>query len=235
MKRIGIIGSGITALAQAWQLTRQGHDCTLLESSKEIGGAIQSHRQGPYLAEEGPNSIQVNSHEVDRFLTSIPGLEDRIVKADAAAKKRYIVRNGALHAVPTGPLTTVSTPLWSLVGKLRVLKEPFIPAISPESEESAADFVRRRLGLELYQYAINPLIGGIYAGDPEQLSLRYAFPKLYALEQNHGGLIRGALAKMRKNGRSQTPKVRKRIISFKEIIFFVSCGFIPKVSIRIKS
>ncbi|MGB0743754.1 MAG: protoporphyrinogen oxidase, partial [Opitutales bacterium] len=113
-------------------------------------------------------------------------------------------------------VTAVSTPLWSLSGKLRVLKEPFVKPIDPDQEESAAGFVRRRLGQELYEYAINPLIGGIYAGDPEQLSLRYAFPKLYTLEQEHGGLIRGAIAKMRQAEKSNTPAVRKRIISFKD-------------------
>lgn len=220
MKHIAIIGSGITALARAWELTRQGHTCTVLESSDHIGGSIQSHREGPYLAEEGPNSLQVNSPEVDAFLQSIPGLEARIVEADAAAKKRYIVRDGQLHAVPMNPWQAITTSLWSVGGRLRVLQEPFIKPIAADSEESAADFVRRRLGNELYQYAINPLIGGIYAGDPEQLSLRYAFPKLYALEQNHGGLIRGAIAKMRtakrSNAQPDAPAFKKRIISFKD-------------------
>ncbi|MGZ0654425.1 protoporphyrinogen oxidase [Coraliomargarita sp. W4R72] len=216
MKKICIIGSGITALARAWQLTQRGQDCVVLECSKQIGGAIQSHRQGAYLAEEGPNSIQVNSAEVDAFLRSVPGLEDRVVEASDEANKRFILRNGQAQAVPMGPLSAITTPLWTLAGKLRVLKEPFIQKIAPEIEESAADFVRRRLGDELYRYAINPLIGGIYAGDPEQLSLRYAFPKLYALEQNHGGMIRGAIAKMRAARHSDTPKVNKRIISFKD-------------------
>ncbi|WPJ96509.1 protoporphyrinogen oxidase [Coraliomargarita algicola] len=215
MKKICIIGSGITALARAWQLQQRGQDCVVLECSDHIGGAIQSHREGDYLAEEGPNSIQVNSHEVDAFLKSVPGLEQRIVEASAEAKKRFILRDGQAQAVPMGPLSAMTTPLWSLAGKLRVLKEPFIPAIDTETEESAANFVQRRLGEELYQYAINPLIGGIYAGDPEQLSLRYAFPKLYALEQNHGGMIRGALAKMRMARQNDAPKVNKRIISFK--------------------
>ncbi|MFT5837272.1 MAG: oxygen-dependent protoporphyrinogen oxidase [Candidatus Azotimanducaceae bacterium] len=216
MKRIAIIGSGITALARAWQFKQQGHECVVLETTDTIGGAIQSYREGAYLAEEGPNSIQVHSAEVDAFLKSIPDFADRVIVASTAANKRFIVRDGQPHAVPVGPLTAITTPLWSFGGKLRVLKEPFIPAIEPETEESAADFVRRRLGDELYRYAINPLIGGIYAGDPQQLSLRYAFPKLYALEQNHGGMIRGAIAKMRAARGSDAPQVDKRIISFKD-------------------
>lgn len=216
MSRTAIIGSGITALARAWQLKQQGVDCTVLEPSAVIGGAIQSHREGPYLAEAGPNSIQVNSAEVDAFLKSIPGLEARTTPAAPEAKKRFILRDGRPQAVPTGPFSAITTPLWSFGAKLRVLKEPFIPAIHPDQEESAADFVRRRLGDELYRYAINPLIGGIYAGDPQQLSLRYAFPKLYALEQAHGGLIRGALAKARTARRDPAPKFDKRIVSFQD-------------------
>ena len=209
-----IIGSGITALAPAWQLKQSGGHCVVLESSDRIGGAIQSFREGDYLAEEGPNSIQVNSYEVDAFLKSVPGLAAKEIKASKEANKRYIVRGGRLHAVPMGPLSAITTPLWSFGGKLRVLKEPFISKIEARVEESAADFVRRRLGDELYKYAINPLIGGIYAGNPEALSLRYAFPKLYALEQNHGGLIRGAIAKTRAARKSSAPTFEKRIISF---------------------
>lgn len=215
MSRTVIIGSGITALARAWRLKQDGVGCTVLEPASSIGGAIQSHREGPYLAEEGPNSIQVNSAEVDAFLRSIPGIDTRITAAAPAAKKRFILRDGRPQAVPTGPLSALTTPLWSLRAKLRVLKEPFIPAIDPDVEESAADFVRRRLGDELYRYAINPLIGGIYAGNPEALSLRYAFPKLYALEQAHGGMIRGALAKMRQARRDGKPGFERRILSFK--------------------
>ena len=216
MKRTCIIGSGITALARAWHLKQSGGQCLVLESSDRIGGAIQSFREGDYLAEEGPNSIQVNSSEVDAFLKSIPGLTSKEIRASDKANKRYIVRNSRLHAVPTGPLSAITTPLWSFSGKLRVLKEPFISKVDAGVEESAADFVRRRLGDEIYKYAINPLIGGIYASKPETLSLRYAFPKLYALEQNHGGLIRGAVAKMRAARKNPKPRFEKRIISFEQ-------------------
>jgi oxygen-dependent protoporphyrinogen oxidase len=176
---------------------------------------MRSHREGDYLAEEGPNSILLNSLEIEAFLNSIPDLNASIIEALPEAKKRFIVRGGKAHTVPTGPISAITTPLWSLAGKLRVLKEPFIKAAPVGIEESVAEFVRRRLGDELYRYAINPLVGGIYAGDPEKLSLQYAFPKLHALDQNHGGLIRGGIAKMKAGRTNQGPKARKRIISFK--------------------
>ena len=211
-----IIGAGISGLARAWQLQRGGQDCTVLEQSALAGGAVRSHREGDTLAEEGPNSILLNSHEIEAFLDSVPGLQESIVEACPAANKRFIVRNGKPHAVPMGPLSAITTPLWSFVAKLRVLKEPFVRPAPSDGEESVAEFVRRRLGDELYRYAINPLVGGIYAGDPEKLSLPHAFPNLHALDQNHGGLIRGAIAKVWAARANKIPKPRKRIISFKD-------------------
>ena len=210
-----IIGAGISGLARAWQLKRNGQSCTVLEQSARPGGAMRSHRESDYLAEEGPNSILLNSLEIEAFLDSIPDLKASIIEALPEANKRFIVRGGKPHAVPMGPLSAITTPLWSFAGKLRVLKEPFVKAAPADGEESVADFVRRRLGDELYRYAINPLVGGIYAGDPEKLSLPHAFPKLHALDQNHGGLIRGGIAKMKAARANKGPKPRKRIISFK--------------------
>lgn len=216
MPKICIIGAGISGLALAWQIKRTGGDFTIIEESNRVGGAMSSFRHGDYLAEDGPNSILLNSAEIESFLYSIPGLKERIVEAAPEANKRFVVRNGKPHTVPMGPFSAITTPLWSLSSKLRVLKEPFIKKSESNIEESVADFARRRLGDELYKYAINPLVGGIYAGDPEKLSLRYGFPKLYKIEQTHGSLIRGAIAKMREAKRDSLPKVRKRIISFKD-------------------
>ena len=170
-----IIGAGISGLARAWQLQRSGQDCTVLEQSALAGGAVRSHREGDTLVEEGPNSILLNSHGIEAFLDSVPGLQESIVEACPAANKRFIVRNGKPHAVPMGPLSAITTPLWSFAAKLRVLKEPFVRPAPPDGEESVAGFVRRRLGDELYRYAINPLVGGIYAGDPKNSLCRTPF------------------------------------------------------------
>ncbi|MGC6424566.1 MAG: protoporphyrinogen oxidase [Lentimonas sp.] len=216
MRRTCIIGAGISGLALAWQIKRQGGNVIVLEQSKFVGGSMRSTRDGDYLAEEGPNSILIDDARIEEFLNSIPGLSNRIVEASPEAKKRFIVRDGKLHAVPMGPLSAITTPLWSLGSKLRVLKEAFIKKHESDAEESVADFVKRRFGKELCQYAINPLVGGIYAGDPEQLSMRYGFPKIYALEQNYGGLIKGAIAKLCESKKNKDRSVKKRIISFED-------------------
>ena len=215
MKKIAIIGSGITALARAWELQKFGHMVTVLERSDQVGGSICSCREGAYLAEEGPNSIQVNSSEVDAFLKSIPGFSEHALYASVDAKKRFILKDGLPRTVPMSLLSAVTTKLWSPTGKLALLKKLLIPTINPGTEESIADFSRRRLGNELYEYAINPMVGGIYAGDPESLSLRYAFPKIHALEKRRNILLVAALDVILAARKKNKPRFKKRILSFK--------------------
>jgi oxygen-dependent protoporphyrinogen oxidase len=122
--------------------------------------------------------------------------EEEMIEPAPDARQRFIVRHGRPVAVPLHPAAFLTSPLFSLPAKLRLLREPFIaprPADAP-GEESLADFVRRRLGSEMFAYAAEPFVAGIYAGDPEKLALRYAFPGLHGLEARHGSLTRGALA-----------------------------------------
>ena len=216
MPKTCIIGAGVTGLSTAWQLKKSGEEILVLESHKEVGGAIQSINNTGYLVEEGPNSIQLKSRQIEEFLNSIPGLREQMIDAESDAKNRFIVRNNRPCPVPRGPIELLSTPLWSKLGCLHVLAELFKVKRSDENEESVADFSRRRLGHEFYDYAINPLIGGIYAGNPEELSIRYAFPRLYALENEYGGLIRGMIAKLISRRKESAYKCSKRIISFKD-------------------
>ena len=116
--KICIIGAGISGLAKAWILKNRGAKCTLLEQADYPGGALRSYRDSGYLAEEGPHSIQMNTTAVEGFLNSIPKLKASIVESRPNAKKRFIVRNGKLHEVPLSPLAAITTPLWSLKGKL---------------------------------------------------------------------------------------------------------------------
>ncbi|MEY4938817.1 MAG: hypothetical protein RIQ93_552 [Verrucomicrobiota bacterium] len=198
-RRIAVLGGGITGLTAAWQLQRSGLTPVVFEKNGRMGGAIGAFQQDGWLHELGPNSLLEGSSEVARFIDEL-GLGSRRVYADAKASNRYILRGGRLTPMPTSPAAFLSTPLFSWGAKFALLGEPWRKRATADAEESVADFVIRRLGREFLDYAINPFVGGVYAGDPTQLAVRHAFPKLHALEQEHGSLIRGALKRRNTSG-----------------------------------
>jgi oxygen-dependent protoporphyrinogen oxidase len=127
-------------------------------------------------------------------LAASVGLGGDVLEANPAAKKRFIVRHGALQPLPAGPGAFLSTRLFSPKAKLRLMLEPFIGR--GDHEESIADFVARRLGAEFRDWAIDPFVSGVYAGDPYKLSVRAATGKIYALEAGYRSLFIGALARL---------------------------------------
>jgi oxygen-dependent protoporphyrinogen oxidase len=197
--RVAVLGGGITGLTAAWQLRAAGLAPVVFESAAQVGGAIRAWHHDGWLHELGPNSLLEGDPEVGRFIDAI-GLGPRRLYASAAAKQRYICRGGRLVPMPASPGAFLATPLFSLRAKLGLAGEPFRARAAADEEESVADFVRRRLGREFLDYAVNPFVGGVYAGDPEKLSVQHAFPKLHALEQEHGSLLRGALARRNTSG-----------------------------------
>lgn len=198
-RRVAVLGGGITGLSAAWHLLRAGYSPNVFEKSSHVGGAIGAlHRDG-WLHEIGPNSLLEGSPTVADLVDAV-GLGSRRIYAAAEARNRYVVRGGRLIPTPASPLAFLSTPLFSLRAKCALLGEPWRPRGSAEADESVADFVLRRLGREFLEYAVNPFVGGVYAGDPAQLSVRHAFPKLRALEQEHGSLIRGAFKRRNASG-----------------------------------
>lgn len=209
-----IVGTGISGITIAHRLQERGWRVTLIEASDRIGGAIRSKRIDGYLCEDGPNSMLIRSQVVREFLRR-QGLDDRMVPASTEANKRFIVRGGKPLAVPQSVPGAITTPLFSFGAKLRLLKEPWIRA-HELPDESVADFVRRRLGPEFLEYAIGPMTSGIYAGDPEKLSIRYAFHRVWNLENKAGSLIRGALLLRREQRRSGQPRFKSGLYSFRE-------------------
>ncbi len=209
---ITIIGGGISGLTTAWWLHRQGISVTLFEREAETGGTMKTIRKDGWMIETGPNSALETTPLFQQLFSDL-GIADQCVYASPAGKNRYILRNGTLHSLPLSPGAFFRTSLWSLPGKLRLMKEPFIG--KAEKEETIAEFVERRLGRELLDYAINPFVAGVFAGAPEKLSVRAAFPKLYALEEKYGGLIRGQLAGAReRKKRREVAKDRAEMFSF---------------------
>ena len=201
MKPVAIIGGGITGLTAAFKLTQVGIPVTLFESTDRVGGVIQTVRDRDYLAECGPNTILETSPLIGELISDL-GLEERRIYSSNQAENRYIVRDKRPVKLPRSPLAFLTTPLFSYRAKARLLAEPFIRRAPADVEESLAKFVRRRLGREFLDYAINPFVAGVYSGAPEHLSVREAFPKLHALEQRYGSLILGQVLGARERKRS---------------------------------
>ncbi len=216
MKSVAIIGGGITGLTAAFYLKRAGVPVELFESSPYVGGAIRSTRQDGYLAESGPNTILETSSEITHLIRDV-GLESRRIESDPSAGTRYLVRYGRPIPMPESPWGFLSTDLFSLRAKVSVLREPFVSTRHEGSEESIADFVVRRLGREFLDYAVDAMVGGVYAGDPSSLSVSQAFPKLAALEKKYGSLIKGSILGARdRRKRGEVAKDRAPKFSFDE-------------------
>ncbi len=211
-ERVVVIGAGISGLTAAYGLMRAGKDVTVLEASRRVGGCIHTVQVEGFLLELGPNSMLVNRQGVLDLIDEL-GLGPEVVLASKTANKRFIVKGGRLHALPSSPLAFLTTPLFSAGDKLRLFKEPFIGR-GPEGE-TIAGFAKRRLGQGFYDYAINPFVSGVYAGDPDQLLARAAVRKVWELEHRHGSMVRGALAMM--TGRDRPAgRIKGRMLSFRE-------------------
>jgi len=216
MKPVAIIGAGITGLAAAFCLKRKGVPVTVYEAGGRIGGVIQSIRKDGYLAECGPNTILETSPLIAQLVRDA-GLESRRLYSDPKADARYLVRHRRPIAMPGSPLGFFTTRLFTTNAKLAVLREPFVPRRRDGKEESVAEFVKRRLNQEFLDHAIDALVAGVYAGDPHNLSLPQAFPRLAELEARYGSLIRGQIfgAGERKR-RGEVAKDRAPKFSFDE-------------------
>lgn len=199
MKSVAIIGAGITGLTAAFYLRRNGVAVTVYESSARVGGVIQSLRKDGYLAEFGPNTLLETSPKITQ-LVSDAGLSPRRMDPDPKASERFIVRNKRPIAMP-GTLGFLTTELFTLKAKLALLREPFIKPRRDGVEESIGQFVVRRFNQEFLDHAIDALVGGVYAGDPKKLSVMHAFPRLKALEDDYGSMIRGQILGARERKR----------------------------------
>ena len=216
MKSVAIIGAGITGLTAAFYLKRQGVPVTVYEAGGRVGGVIQSIRKDGFLAEFGPNTILETSPKIAQLVRDA-GLESRKLATDPNAEARYVVRYGRPIEMPGSPLGFFTTPLFTAMAKLAVLREPFIKPRRDGVEESIGQFVVRRFNQEFLDHAIDALVAGIYAGDPNKLSLPHAFPKLKALEDNYGSMIKGQIFGARDRKKSgEVAKDRAAKFSFDE-------------------
>ena len=214
-KDIIVIGGGISGLAAAHRLTelsRTGstaYRVTLLEASDRLGGVIATEHADNLLLELGPDSYITDKPAALRLCERL-GLADRLIAPQQGGLKLYTVHRGALEPLPEGFLlmaptrvgSVLQSPLFSWSGKLRMALEPLIPRRSHDGDESLASFVRRRLGREVLERVAQPLIGGIYASDPEALSLAATMPRFPEMERSHGSVIVGSRRAQRRRAQA---------------------------------
>ena len=208
MKRVVVVGGGMAGLAAAYEARQRGAAMVLLEKER-IGGKVRTIREDGFVIETGPDAV-VRYKPWALALARELGLEGEIVGTTPARPAAYIRVRGRNHPLPEGlnvvipsklgPL--VKTSLFSPLGKLRASLDLLLPR-GPEGDEAFGRFIRRRLGHEVWENLAAPLTGGIYGGDPENLSLLAAFPMLKELEHQHRSLILGSLAAMKKRKTSR--------------------------------
>ncbi|MHB8056615.1 MAG: protoporphyrinogen oxidase [Desulfuromonadaceae bacterium] len=210
MKKTIIIGGGISGLATAWLLRSKAQtagkelEITLLEKEERPGGKIRSIKAEGYTCEWGPNGF-LDSKPQTLDLCRKLGVDNNLHRSNDNARKRFIFSGGKLHQLPDGGPAFLKSSLISWPGKLRLALEPtpFIAAAPAGVDETLADFGRRRLGGEALDKLIAPMVSGIFAGDPETMSLVSCFPRIAELEREYGGLIRAMIMLAKKKRREQ--------------------------------
>jgi oxygen-dependent protoporphyrinogen oxidase len=185
-----VVGAGLSGLATAFGLQQRGYSVLVLEAAERAGGVIGSRRRDGALFETGPNSALDSTPLIDTLVTDL-GIASERGYANVFASTRFIVRGGQLVPLPRTPVAFLTTPVLSFSAKWRLLHEPFIAPAPSDVEESIAAFARRRFGDEVADYAVDPFVAGIYAGDPDEISVAAAFPRLHSLEQRNGSLVKG--------------------------------------------
>lgn len=202
-KRIYVVGGGISGLATLHFLKARYQKCpeveiALLEKRSTPGGVINTEMVSDARFETGSNGF-LNTQPLTFRLIEDAGLKEQLIEAYPDNKMRYLCVKNKLHALPGNPLGLLSFPLLSPADKLALLKERFVKSKGRENE-TVYEFVSRRLSKRWAGLLADAMISGIYAGDAKEIVMRDAFPLVAGFEDEHGSLIKGAIAARKKGG-----------------------------------
>jgi oxygen-dependent protoporphyrinogen oxidase len=201
-----IIGAGIAGLSIAYELQKQRVPYLVLEASNHTGGVMHSFRENGFELDAGANTIAA-SPEMLAFFREL-GLEGEILEATAASKHRFLVRNNQLHAVSPHPFKIMASSYLSRGSKWRLFTESFRKSAATSGEETVTDFVSRRFNKEIADYVFDPVLSGIYAGNPDRMSIAETLPALPRWEQEYGSVTKGLM-------KNKAAMGGRKIISFK--------------------
>ncbi|MEL6712229.1 MAG: protoporphyrinogen oxidase [Planctomycetota bacterium] len=200
-----VIGGGLTGLACAHELKRRGHSVHLIEASAKVGGVVGTFETGGFLFEAGPNTVPSTAQNV-RELSAELGVADQLVTSRPEAARRYLFKDGGLHELPSSPGALLRTGLLSRKGRMRVLTEPlrrFDPETYGGAEPTFEQFLTERIGPEATRTFAGAFVRGVYAAEIDELGARSAFPRVWKMASEHGGLVRGMVARMREKKRAR--------------------------------
>lgn len=198
--RVVVIGAGAAGLVAALALRRAGAEVTVLEAAVKPGGLIQSRRIGDWLLEQGASSCAEPSVEIKDILDQ-SGSTANLIRPSAQARKKFLLHQGRPVPLPGNAAELLTSPLLTLSGRLRMLREPLMERTLVDPEESVDSFVRRRLGSEAAERLIDPWLAGASGGDPARLVARQVFPRLTEYEERVGSILKGAWRNKRQTRR----------------------------------
>lgn len=208
---VAIIGAGLTGLTAAHHLQKK--NIIILDESDKPGGVIKTRQEDGFTYELGPNTGVLGTPEIVELFEQVGHLCE-VEMANETNKKRYILKDSEWVPLPGGIIQGITTPLFSFTDKIKLLGEPFRRK-GKNPDESLSELVKRRMGKSFLDYAVDPFILGVYAGDPEVLIPQYALPKLYNLEQNYGSFIGGTIKKQREKKTPLEKKANRKVFSVK--------------------
>jgi oxygen-dependent protoporphyrinogen oxidase len=202
---VAVVGAGAVGLAVAVGLARAGRDVVVFEASDRAGGVVRTRSVEGALVEQGPQSVRAGAAATNRLVETL-GLTGQVVGPSPDAARRFLLLDGALTALPSGPLGWLTGNLLPSSALVRAMGEPWV-ARGDASEESVSAFFSRRFGVEVARRLVDPFVGGIYAGDASQLEMISAFPDLVALEQAYGSVVGGLFRRRREKQPDWAPRV----------------------------
>ena len=203
MKRIAIVGGGISGLSAAYYLAQAGHDCTLIEAQPRLGGVIQTEQVDGCVIEAGPDSFIAQKPWAMELIREL-GIEDQVIGSNDHLRKTFVLRGGRLIPLPDGVqfmaptkvMPIVMTPLLGVRSKAKMAMEWFRRPAGVSRDRSVAEFVKEHYGSEVNEYLAQPMLAGVYGGAPENLSVNSVLPRFVEMEKRHGSVGRGLLRAM---------------------------------------